>query len=301
MIVPDTTFALAGAVFWAISARILGRAMAAIPGPDKLPAVIAGLMVSLVSGSVALLPVAGVELMTAEVSPWLAVAGVVTFPIGTGLYYLCGHAFAGRVEFASQFANVKPVLAVGFAVLFLGESLRASSLVALVLIAAGIALLLVATRRGTFNWAAFGLGVLLALAWSVREIFAKLGLVAISSLAGTLAALLWGTAAAAVLALPYVLARRAVAFAGFARWGGAFALHGIFSFAVAYACVFESLQRIGVGRTVLISAFWPGLAVVFGWIEGRLTGRPATLSPVAVAATALLLAGSLVQVLGAMP
>lgn len=298
MMIPDTAFAVATAVLWAISARIVGRGMAAIPGPQKFPAIAAGLMVSLLTGSAVLYAVAGRDLVVSELSPWLIAAGVATFPVGTALYYLCGHAFAGRMEFASQFANVKPLFSVGFAVLVLGETLRLPSWIALALIAAGIAVLLRATRRGAFSWAALGLGVLLALAWAAGEGFAKLGLATGPSLTATLAALLSGAAVGAVLALPYLAAHRRLAFTGFRRWGWAFALHGLLSFVVAYACLFESIQRIGVGRTILINAFWPGLAVVFGWIEGRLTGRAQPVPGPMTLATVLLVSGSVVQIGG---
>ncbi|MFM2129825.1 MAG: hypothetical protein RL477_1371, partial [Pseudomonadota bacterium] len=176
MTLADTGFALATAVLWAISARIVGRGLAAIPGPEKFPAIVAGLTVSLTTGAVVLFAVAGNGFRPADQSPWLIAAGIATFPVGTGIYYLCGHAFAGRMEFASQFANVKPLFSVGFAAFVLGEALRAPSWVALALIAAGIGVLLRACLQGAFSWPALGLGVLLALAWASGEGFAKLGL-----------------------------------------------------------------------------------------------------------------------------
>ena len=298
MTVPDTLFAVASAIFWALSARIVGRGLAAMPGPRKFPSIIAGLMLSMFTGLAVLFAIVGGDLVLAEISPWLVAAGVATFPVGTVIYYMCGHAFAGRMEFASQFANVKPLFSVGFAVVVLGEQLRYPSWIALALIAVGIAVLFHATRRGTFSWAALGLGVLLALAWASGEGFAKLGLSGGPSLTATLAALLSGAAVGGALAMPYLFARRAQAFAGIGSWGWAFVLHGLLSFSIAYACLFESIQRIGVGRTILINAFWPGLAVMLGWLEGRLSGRHLPIPAPMALATALLLAGSVVQILG---
>ncbi len=298
MTLPDTAFAIGSAFFWALSARVVGHGMAAIPGPERFPAIVAGLMVSLLTGALVLFAVAGDGLAGAPVSPWIFAAGIATFPLGTGLYYLCGHAFAGRMEFASQFANVKPLFSVGFAVIFLGESLRWPSWVALGFIAFGIAVLFHATRRGTFSWTALGLGIALALAWAAGEGFAKLGLSTGPSLTATLTALLSGAAVGALAALPYLVRHRHAALAGIARWGWAFVLHGLLSFVIAYACLFESIQRIGVGRTVLINAFWPGLAVFLAWAESRLTGRARPVPPAMMVATALLLAGSVVQIIG---
>ncbi len=293
---PDYAFAVIATLLWAISAQVITSGLAAIPAGAKLRPISLGLLISLGSGSLALFLLGGAVLPQGG-SLWIILAGILTFPLGTGLYYLCGHAFGGRMDFASQFSNIKPFLSVAFAFLILGEPLAGRSVLALVLSLSGIAFLLWGTVRGTFSWTALGLGFALALAWSGGEAFAKLGLSVGEgpSLHATLLALISGTLVGAVVILPW-LAARPFPLAGIERWGRAFALHGVLSFAVAYACLFESIQRIGLGQTVLIIAVWPALAVLLALLRNRLRGERCTLPRAMVLAVILLLAGSLAQI-----
>jgi len=91
-------------------------------------------------------------------------SGVFTFILGTGLCYLCGHAYGTRTELAAQFANVKPVITVGVGVLLFDESFGLQSLVAGSLIFTGLGVLIIGTIRGRFHWLPLVLGLCLALA-----------------------------------------------------------------------------------------------------------------------------------------
>jgi hypothetical protein len=50
-------------------------------------------------------------------------------------------------------------------------------------------------------------------------------------------------------------------------------------------------------RSVLINAFWPGLAVLMSWILDQFTGSPRGLPVAMVVATILLVTGSVIQIL----
>lgn len=289
---PDYLFAVGSALLWAVSSLVVRRGIGNIRATPKWPSIAVGLLVSLTVGSLTLLLLTGEMIDVAAVSPWTVAAGVLLFPVGTGLYYACGYAFDGRVEFASQFANVKPIVSVAFALALLNEGLKPASILSLVLIAGGIGVLMIAVRHGTFSVSSLTLGLLLAMAWGAGETVGKLGLTSAPSVTVTLAALLSGTALAALIAIPLIVKRRHQALLEFGRWVAPFAWHGVLSFALAYACLFESIKRIGVGQTALITAVWPGLAIVLS----RLTNKEDVPSSMMVAA-GLLLIGSIVQII----
>lgn len=297
--IPDYAFAVAAALLWASSAQVIRSSLARMPTSGKAPNILAGLAISLLTGTVVLGIVTcftSSDKSLVELLEWeLALAGVLTFPIGTGLYYLCGYAYAGRAEFASQFANVKPLFSIGIAILFLGESLGTQELYAAAFLFTGVLSLLLGTVRGAFSWLALALGVALAVTWAAGEAFAKLALSDRSSLAATTMALMIGTVCYLVFALPYVLAKRKhVRFNNHWYWG--FVAHGFVSFASAYWCLFESIKRIGLAESVIINAFWPALAVVLSAVVSKFRGRPVALPRSMILATALLLVGSLVRV-----
>lgn len=265
-------------------------ALERIPGERKWPSIFAGLLLSLFAGCAGLLLIMRGNVSVASLSVSTVASGILLFPVGTGLYYLCGHAFGGRVEFASQFSNVKPIFSVAFAAFLLGEALPLGSVVSLVLILLGVAVLLLAIKRGTFSLASGVLGLLLAAAWGGGEAFAKLGMASGPSLEVTFWALVSGCTVAMIAAAPVLVALRRTAFTRIWAWAPMFLLHGLLSFTLAYALLFESISRIGVAKTALINAFWPGLAIVVAQARKR-EPVPRTI----VLATVLLIAGSLVQ------
>lgn len=266
---PDYLFAVGSAVLWAMSSQVVRSALEKIPNNKKWPSIIPGLLLSLCVGCFSLFAFARGNVTFASLSLWTVAAGVLLFPVGTGLYYLCSHAFGGRVEFASQFSNVKPIFSVAFAFAFLGEVLSSRSAFVLVLIVLGVIVLLCAVRRGTFNVLSLILGLLLAAVWGGGEALAKLGIASGPSLEATFWALVSGTAIAAVVAVPVMIVLRGEAFIGIKAWAPQFMLHGLLSFAFAYALLFESISRIGVAQTALINAFWPSLAIIISRFKQR--------------------------------
>jgi drug/metabolite transporter (DMT)-like permease len=257
----------------------------------SFPAILAGLMVSLGTGASVLGILVVPDLALSDLRWEFFAAGLLTFPVGTGLYYACGHAFGRRMEVASQFANVKPLFSVLFALLFLDELLNAGSAWALGFILLGIGVLIWGSIKREFSWKALILGLLLACTWAAGEAFIKIGLEdEASSLTATFVALASGTLVGIVFSAPYIFRRRTLLPSGI-RWMLPFLGHGLLSFALAYGALFESIDRIGVIDTVLITAFWPALAVALAQFSGGAVSQQR--SPRIYYSMLLLAAGSL--------
>jgi drug/metabolite transporter (DMT)-like permease len=245
-----------------LSARVVRAGLNRLTSPDNVVPILVGMLVSLGVGCVVLFAILGGKISFSTFSWWTFAAGVLLFPVGTGLYYLCGDAFSKRMEFASQFSSVKPLFSVLLAALVLGETLTPRTFVSLGFIAAGILLMMLAVRRGTVTPTALALGLLLAASWGGGEVMARMGLAGESpSMQSTFWALASGTVVAAVATIPLLLLRRG-SIGNPRAWAGPFMLHGVISFAVAYGLMFESIKRIGVGPTALITAFWPSLTIL---------------------------------------
>ena len=289
------SFALASALLWAVSAPILNIGLERIPKDAKVPGILTGLFISLVAGSLSLLLIVADNLEAVRISRHLVLAGVFTFPVATGLYYLCGNAFEGKTEIAAQFARVKPIFSVLFAVFLLKEKLSWLSYSSLLLVSIGLGFLIMGGLQGVFRSVALLLGVLTALAWALGEVFMKIGLTGKLSIIDTFVALLSGTIVGSVFILPWTfsLIRRRV---GLASWLAPFAAHGLLSFGLAYSAFFESIKRIGLGRTVLINAFWPILAVFLVCLCSRLRKQECHVPKNVWLAAPFLVMGSIVQV-----
>jgi drug/metabolite transporter (DMT)-like permease len=285
-------YALLSAILWAVSAPVITSGLKQIPSEEKIPGILLGLLISLVSGSTCLFLFTLPLLNEIALSPPLFAAGVFTFPIATALYYLCGYAFDGKAEIASQFSRVKPLFSVVLATLILGEPLISFSGVSFGFIVLGISLLLYETIHSKFQINALILGFLTALSWAIGDIFIKLGVRDTIAIADTFVSLSSATVVFALIAIPY-LAKRIPSLIG--RWMYCFVFHGVVSFGIAYACYYESIRQIGVSKTVLITAFWPALAIVAAIIRSWFKGENYQLSRLTWIAVLCLLVGSLVQ------
>jgi len=74
-----------------------------------------------------------------------------------------------------------------------------------------------------------------------------------------------------------------------------FCVHGVVSFGIAYSCFFFSIERIGLGKSVLINAFWPILGIIVVSVLRKAQGKPIELPPIVILSAVILLAGSLTQ------
>ncbi len=292
---PAYSYAVISAILWAISAPILNAGLKRIPREQWITCVFTGLLVAQLTGTLTLTVIlAATAQLEFSTSGYLIAAGLFTFPLATGLYYLSGYAFGTRIEFASQFAKIKPLFSVLLALLVLKETFGTVSYIALTLILLGLMVLTGNAWRGALSWRAVLLGLLAALAWAAGEVFMKLGLHSALSLTDTFTALASATVISLVLFMPALL--HAVAkHVLIHSWLLAFGIHGIISFALAYASFFESIRLIGLSRTVLINAFWPILAIVLTCLWQRLQRQPCEVPNGIWLAAILVLAGSLIQ------
>jgi len=299
--IPSYFFAALAALLWAFSAPIINRGLNQLPAEKSVHGLTCGLLVSLVSGSVTLTLLTLGAPGSRIFSLYLVIAGVLTFPVATGLYYGCARAFGGRAEFAAQFVKVKPIFSVFLAVAVLRESFKFSSGISLLLIAIGVYFLWSIGQQGKSSFYAIGLGLLTALSWSLGEILFKLGHHSSMSLDDTLLALLSGTVIGGIATLlTTVFVKHAVRVAtckAFRKWIIYFVLHGVLSFGLAYACFFKSIAVLGVSRTVMITAFWPIASIVTSAKFVFDQAAPQPVSWRAIVAAAALLAGALLQIL----
>lgn len=291
---PDYGFAIGSALAWAMAAQVVNRGLEHLPRRHRPLHLSLGLLASLATGTL-LLGLVAPSGAVREISLWIVLAGLFTFPLGTGLYYLSGQLFSDRIEYASQFANVKPALSVLLALVFLGERLAWPSLVAIVLVVAGLASLLMGVRSKHFSLLAVVIGLLLATSWAFGELFMGLALDGRSSLSATFLALATGTLMWACVCAPVAICQRQ-RLELHARWLAPFFFHGVISFSLGYALFFESINRIGLSQSILINAFWPSLSVLLSILVDRLRARHRPVPRSIVAATALLLFASLLQI-----
>jgi drug/metabolite transporter (DMT)-like permease len=284
------SFALISAIIWAVSTLIVNQALRVIPGDQKPAAITLGVCAALAGGLLVQLPFADFATLRPHFSPTLALGGILLFPIGTGLYYLSGYTFGEKTQFAAQFAKVKPLLTVLLGLVLLGERLPFASIIALALITAGLAVMIGGAVRGEIKVGGLVFGMLTAVAWAFGEFFVKVGGGDSTMSQTTLVSL----SAALAFSAPFAL------FAIATRWSrqllpalGWFFLHGIVSFGIAYACFFESLKQIGLSHTVMVTSFWPILAMGIGTLvrSDDTEGLP---RPILVGAL-ILLAGSITQ------
>lgn len=293
---PPYGYALASALLWAISVPILNLGLQRLPR-QAVGALVPGLLTSMTAGTVVLGAIAFPFGGTQAISTATILAGVFTYPVATGLYYLTGFAFGTRTEFAAQFAKVKPLFSALIAVVVLDEAVNAAQALPLALMVGGIALFYLGLSRHLYSRAAVTLGLLTALSWAVGEAFVKSAFTDGNTLDRAFVALAAGTALAWIL---YPLARalglRSAPLD--VKWLWPFAAHGIISFGIAYTLFFHSIATLGLYRTVLINAFWPFLSILVVKGLQRLRGTERT-QPVPLTvwlASGLLLAASVIEI-----
>ncbi len=274
--------AIGAALLWALSAQVVNDGLARL---KRAPAtggdgILVALALALACGFLVIWAISGLANPLGAVSWRVFAAGLLTFPIGTGLYYLCSVAWSGKAELASQFANVKPVMSIAIGTLLFGEALGARGAVTALLILLGVLLIVRRALRegkgaGQQSNRAILLGLALALSWSAGEafIFSETG--GASSLRITLGALASSLLVVLALLLGRGLARPAL-LAGLPRQAAAlwpFAVHGVLSFGLAYGLFFHSIRQLGLSHTVMITVAWPILSFAIGYARSKMRGE----------------------------
>jgi len=290
---PDYIFAIASALLWALSAPIVNFAIRKPAFVDQRVHVLAGLMVSLTTGVVVLSVVVFSLGMVPAIRYELVLAGVFTFPLATGIYYFAGVAFHGRADIASLFSKVKPLFSFFLAVAVLNEAVTGYTVYSAVLIGLGTLMLIIGSGFRQIQFAGVVLGLATAVFWSLGEVFMKMGVSDTHPIAANLSALIAGT----LVFLPFAI--RPLKLVAASRSGMTsllpFCAHGVISFGIAYSCFFFSIDRIGLGKSALINAFWPILGILVVSTLRMVRGKPAGLSPIVIISAAILLAGSITQ------
>jgi drug/metabolite transporter (DMT)-like permease len=264
--------------------------------PDnRIGAMVLGLLIALGTGSALLLAMFGSRIELDDASFPTIAAGVLTFPMATGIYYVASIAFRGRAEVAAQFSQLKPLISVLLAAVALDEPVRGESWLSVVLVGAGLGLLVFARLRGHVTAIAVTLGLMLASLWALGEAAIAASDIGTRGIEQTTVALLAGTIIGVAFGVPALLF---VGLPSRGRWMLYFALHGVLSFGLAYALYFEAIRRLGLGPTALINAFWPMLALFLGHMLARRRDRAAAIPQLIWAAAILLLCGSIAAIWG---
>ena len=291
--------ALGSALLWAASVPIVSSGLRRIPEENIYSGLGLGLFTSLIAGTATLgllNKAAGIPI--ASISLPLAAAGIFMFPIGTGLYYLCGYAFSGQMEVAAQFSKVKPTISVLLAIAFLGEPLTAAIVVSLCLVSVGLFFLIrMQLSKSAKRLIPLATGLLTALSWALGDVCMKVasssGMRAESAI---MSMLLTGAAATFVLVLPTLVWRRD-AINRYWRFCFPFLVHGIVSFAFAYTLFYAAISDLGLSRTVLVTAFWPLLGLLLVHVLNRARGEKGdSLSMDLLYAAIFILCGAVVAV-----
>ena len=268
---PPESYAIASAFAWAFSTLFINRGLSRMRTNGGDYDIFVGLTASLLVGCAFLTAVAFGRFSFGQVSVALVLAGLFTFPLGTGLYYYTAEMYSDHAEIAAQFSKVKPIFSV-FIALLLGEALGALTWAALALIAVGVGLLLWATVQSQFSLTTAVLGLVTALAWAIGEGFMAVGVEGTSSLLATYVAILTGSAVYLAVIVPLVAPRTDIRSSIGQGWLLPFMGHGLLSFGVAYTLFFTSIAEIGLARTALITAFWPMLALGIGFVRSTIAG-----------------------------
>ncbi|MEE2945590.1 MAG: EamA family transporter [Pseudomonadota bacterium] len=289
-------YTIGAVVLWAASTPVISYALEGCRRTSgSFFAVVVGLNVALATGFIVLTMIRGLPTLSLFLDIDILIAGLLTFPIGTGLYYVTSILNQDRAALAAQFANVKPILTISAGVLLFAEVLDWAAIFAVALILFGILLMFRSALRAARSLKPLVYGLLLAAAWGIGEIFVKFASFDIARFDVAHASLGASIPITVICSIGLLLSRRVPSSNAIPLPVlGAFALHGLFSFAGAYVFYFASIAEIGLANTALAVAFWPLLGLVFASFF-----KPRVLSSVpssSLFAMGIFLAGALLHV-----
>ena len=111
---PSYTFPVMSAVLLALSAPIVNLGLDKIPPRLGSHGVLLGLFVALSSAALCLAIWAWLSGAVINLNWRLAAAGVLTFPVATGMYYITAVAFQSQAGVLAQFAKLKHMSSINF-------------------------------------------------------------------------------------------------------------------------------------------------------------------------------------------
>ncbi|MEM9341926.1 MAG: hypothetical protein AAGA87_02660 [Pseudomonadota bacterium] len=259
--------------------------------------VVLGLNLAVITGACSLTILRGIPPLDLFLDPFVIAAGLLTFPIGTGLYYISSVWFRNRAALAAQFAQVKPIITISFGLLVFSEVLNVWSILAAGVITLGIATLVYGVIQKHTSLGVMFFGFMLACAWGLGEVavrfagqFGRFDIAHASLVAAILPTIaIWGVVRIIRRNEPVSWPDKTTLIA--------FSAHGIMSFGGAYFFFFASISLHGLSHTVLITTFWPVLAIVISYVLDRTTLQ--NLSTETMVAMTLFTIGSFLHVTGA--
>jgi len=290
---PDYGYAVLSALLWAASAPVINHGLDKLPQQHRVRWISLGLFIALFTGAIALLPFLWIIQAPVEVNTYLVLAGLLTFPLATGTYYLSGEAFSGRMEFASQFSKIKPLLSFLLAAFVLHETMSQQSLISVSLIALGTVIFIWGATSHVLSGKGVVFGLLAAVFWALGELFMKLGIAGNHPILANWVAIVSGMFVFGAIALPGY--KKVTGEAKIFPMLWPFVVHGIVSFSVAYSLFFYSINQIGLAHTVLINAFWPILSILVTAIIRLIRGQALDIPKILMLASVILLLGSLFE------
>lgn len=270
--------AICAALLWAVSAQAVnaGLRRIRIGRVNKFTHTVFALIAALFSGFIVIWSLSGWQNPVSTISINVFMAGLFTFPIGTGLYYLCSLALGSKAEMASQFANVKPAISISIGIVLFNEYLGLREMLVSLAIFIGIAIVIIGAARKAYTKLAVILGILLAVSWSIGEAFVYNETGGASSMNITLGALTSSLFVVLLIGLGCIIFNRKHTLMSASQivnlWP--FAVHGILSFGLAYGLFFHSIRTIGLSNTVMITVCWPLLSAIIGYLLASIQGRP---------------------------
>ncbi len=289
--------AISAAVLWAISAQFASVSLKNAPIHNTKAWMGMGLLIALATGSIVLgFQIQEIGIIN-EIEINIVLAGVFTFVLGTGAYYMAGNSLSKRGEYASIFSKVKPLFSFVIAFLILGESMGSSTAISMGFIVLGIIALFGGVKYEKIDPMGVVWGLVCALFWALGEYFMKIGMeMGYHPLLATFHAILAGTIVYGILIIPYIINSKSLT-KKLVKKQWAFVVHGILSFGLAYPLFFNSINEIGIGQTILVSSFWPIMALILASIIGYFKKDVAKVPKSIIISSVLILTGSLVQIL----
>jgi drug/metabolite transporter (DMT)-like permease len=289
-------YALLSGVAWAVSAVVVNAGLDRLPDGQRRGGILLGTIFSLVSGALALAVFSDGTPHLVPVSFRLIAGGTLLYFVGTLMYFLCAAALGKRAQIAAQFLRIKPLFSTLIAVVFLGESLRIASIFAMCLILFALTILAMEVAGDSRNKFGFTFGLLIAMSRAAGEALIKTEQGSYSAVAVSFTSLLIAIIVSLVVTFP-LLVRRGLPRIG--AWSACFVGYGILSMGIGYTAFFASTMRLGLARTVLVTAFWPALALLLVTANQRLWGNsPKSWGWRPWISAAVLVLASLVELIG---
>jgi len=274
-------FIISSIFSWAISAPLIQKGMRTADTKFKIAK---ALMISLGVGYFFLFFSTGeIGVIPLEQAIFSFIAGLLTFPVGTGIYYFTIGKISAKNMMPFLYLKIPFVLFLSYAIL--GESflLSINMILGMLILVAGLVVVSFSMNKKSVGKSegdmikTILLAVSIPLVWSFGEIAIKLGTWEIAPIRGIFYSLGFGFFTMVGIVLLYSIFKKR-------RWTKKdymprksylyFAGHGFLSIFIAYTLYFWAIGLGSVAFTSLMVAVWPLLAVFIGIIAERVQKIP---------------------------